>query len=246
MVRILISLFGWLWHSPSGSFFTKKHVLEMKKSLFCLFLSILGVIRLHGESLWDWGYSGVIHQVISPDGNGEIDATSLQPNPGYGTENQSQPSIPVLVFTKKGFSPLVMYTFLAGGPNLAAWTGSSKFIFLITGQHNMQKLALIHPEGNKLKEDSVDYQPILNYGKKILPGGAELAHDEILDVKQGPGDSVRCLYYRTGDFPKAFVVSITITFDASQLTHYSFAFGPISWLHRGDSLSPQSIRAAWK
>ncbi len=201
-----------------------------------LFLLITGLSRLNAEILWDADGLGVVNRLASPDGRGDLHCQNGPP----GAPPRS------ISFEKKGVPKLNLGFENMGGPTLAAWSGSSKFVFLVTGQHNQQTLEVIHPARGQFRVDAVDYAPIYHYGENVLPAGSKLAHDEILDTKSGPGDSVRCLYLRTGDFPKACVITVAITFDDSEPSRSSCAFGPVTWLDRDRDLDSDRLRRSWK
>ena len=199
----------------------------MKKSALIFGFSILA-LTLKAATLWDTRETAFAPGVtlVSPDGKGKVSTAWLQTIPASPSKDPTG----IFIFTEKGLLPLAMEAD-PSGPILAAWSGSSKFVILVTGPHVQQSLQIIHQDGNQLKAQTLNWRPMLLQGRKILPAGWTQDHDEILGIKRGSGNSVVCLYYRTADYPKAFVAVVTITLpDPDQVKSCSYSFAKTNWL----------------
>ena len=167
--------------------------------------------------------------ILSPDGKG---AVRLLPIENIREDIDVFATHRALLFTSGSLIPYVAYAAESGShANIGSWTGSSKYVVMLTGQHNQQYMAVIYPEGGALKARRIDMMPIWDYGRIHLKwDGHALDHDEILEVIPGKGDSVTGLYWRTAN-GKAFAVPVFIRVnDKEKPVSVSFEFGDRVWV----------------
>ena len=169
------------------------------------------------------------HLILSPDGKG---AVRLLPIENIREDIDVFTPHRALLFTSGNLIPYVAYAAESGNrANIGSWTGSSKYVVMLTGQHNQQYMAVIYPEDGALKARQIDLKPVLDYGRTHLKwdqGG--LGHDAIREVIPGKGDSVTGLYWRTAN-GKAFAVPVTIrVIDEEKSIRVAFEFGERVWV----------------
>ncbi len=138
-----------------------------------------------------------------------------------------RPESPIIVCQIAGSVPFAAYSSdQDGGVRLGAWTSSSRYAFIVTGNHNAPELSVFYPKNNKTKHLKVDLKPLWAYGRKYLPDhSGPMSHDNILNLMEGPDDSVICIYQRTTS-PQNFFVPVQIKMsNASKGGPVSFKFG---------------------
>jgi len=169
------------------------------------------------------------HLILSPDGKG---AVRLLPIENIREDIDVFTPHRALLFTNGNLIPYVAYASESGNrANLGSWTGSSKYAVMLTGQHNQQYLAVIYPEDGALRARQIDLMPVWEYGETHLKWDMHaMAHDAILEVIPGKGDSVIGLFWRTAN-GKAFAVPVFIRIsDSDKPVSVSFEFGERVWV----------------
>lgn len=178
---------------------------------------------------------GIGDSIRAPDNHGSISRLMIN---NVRTRNDVGSQQSVLVFAREGLGAFVAYAY-DQGRNLAAWTGSSKFMFVVTGESKEPEMELVYKGRDNLEGQSIDLTPLIDYGEKVLPSGpGSIPHDSIEEIQSSDGDAIRCLYYRA-KFPKRFVVPVRITIkDGNDPKTIITDFGKCLWMNEWDTDLP--------
>lgn len=123
---------------------------------------------------------------------------------------------------------------------VAAWSGSSKFVFLLTADRDAPSMIIAWNIQSRVETQIIDLKPLIEYGYKILPWATgSVPHDSVLELQSSDGNSVDILYYRA-KFPKRFVVRVNVKIENGSNSAYAaiFNFGSPKWIEKWDEQLP--------
>ncbi|MEO5913138.1 MAG: hypothetical protein ABIS50_02820 [Luteolibacter sp.] len=183
--------------------------------------------------------------IVSPDGRGKI---QLLPIENIRKDIDVFEPHRALLFTSGMLTPYVAYASESGNlGNLGAWSGSSRYAVMFTGQHNQQYMAVIYPKDGALLGKEIDMAPLWAYGEKELKWDMKaMAHDAILEMMPGENDTVTCLYWRTAN-GKSFAVPVFIKLgEKDGDIHVEFVFGKPTWVDRDEKPAPTLAELGYK
>jgi len=175
----------------------------------------------------------------SPDGAAKISLISVT---NIRLKYETEPEAPILLLTKNSVVPLAAFATKAG-VNQGAWTGSSRYLFLATGNSKDQELVVVYEKSGIFHHEGVSLESLYEFGEKNLPNSVgipsgSMPHDGIAEIRSGKNDSVTILYHRT-KYPKSFVVPVTLTVaDGKQPSEVSMSFGDITWVEKWEDPLP--------